>query len=132
MNRSPIDTPEVGELLETVNPIRQLERKIRFTKAMAVVETISYLILLPLMARRYLFDVDEATWQTLLRKVTAYFHGFISAAYGVMILDLFRVMRWSKKFTLLTLAGPPGAVVAYHRLATQSFPTDVRRELMLF
>ena len=132
MNRSPIDTPEVGELLETVNPIRQLERKIRFTKAMAVVETISYLILLPLMARRYLFDVDEATWQTLLRKVTAYFHGFISAAYGVMILDLFRVMRWSKKFTLLTLAGPPGAVVAYHRLATQPFPTDVRRELMLF
>ncbi len=132
MNRSPIDTPEVGELLETVNPIRQLERKIRFTKAMAVVETISYLILLPLMARRYLFDVDEATWQTLLRKVTAYFHGFISAAYGVMILDLFRVMRWSKKFTVLTLAGPPGAVVAYHRLATQPFPTDVRRELMLF
>lgn len=132
MNRSPIDTPEVGELLETVNPIRQLERKIRFTKAMAVVETISYLILLPLMARRYLFDVDEATWQTLLRKVTAYFHGFISAAYGVMILDLFRVMRWSKKFTVLTLAGPPGAVVAYHRLATEPFPTDVRRELMLF
>ena len=132
MNNSPIDTPEVGELLETVNPIRQLERKIRFTKAMAVVETISYLILLPLMARKYLFDVDEATWQTLLRKVTAYFHGFISAAYGVMILDLFRVMRWTKKFTLLTLAGPPGAIVAYHRLATQPFPADVRRELMLF
>ena len=132
MNKAPIDTPEVGELLETVNPIAQLERKIRFTKAMAVVETISYLILLPLIARKYLFDVDEATWQTLLRKVTAYFHGFISAAYGVMILDLFRVMRWTKKFTLLTLAGPPGAIVAYHRLATQPFPADVRRELMLF
>lgn len=132
MSTSPIETPEVGELLEAVNPRRQLDRKIRFTKAMAIVETISYLILLPLMIRRYLFDVDEATWQTLLRKVTAYFHGFISAAYGVMILDLFRVMRWSKRFTVLTLAGPPGAIVAYHRLATQPFPTDVRRELMLF
>ena len=132
MTKSPIETPEVGQLLESVNPRRQLERKIKFTKAMAIVETISYLILLPLMARRYLFGVDEATWQTLLRKVVAYFHGFISAAYGVMILDLFRVMCWSKKFTLLTLAGPPGAIVAYHRFATQPFPDDVRREQMLF
>jgi integral membrane protein len=131
VSNSPIETPAVGELLETNNPRKQLARKIKVTKVMAIIETISYCVLIPLMIRRYLLDVDEATWQTLLRKVTAYFHGFISAAYGVMILDIFRVMKWTKKFTLLTLAGPPGAIFAYRRLDTQPLPDDVRREQML-
>jgi integral membrane protein len=132
MSNSPIETPAVGELLETNHPRKQLARKIRVTKVMAIVETFSYSLLIPLMFRKYVMHVDESTWQTLLRKVTAYFHGFISAAYGVMILDVFRVMRWSKKFTLLTLAGPPGAVVAYRRLATQPLPADVQRDQMFF
>jgi hypothetical protein len=84
------------------------------------------------MFRRYVLDVDEPTWHFLLRRVTAYFHGFISIAYGVMILDVHRAMRWSKRFALLCLAGPPGAIVAYHRLATQPFPDDVRADQMLF
>jgi integral membrane protein len=132
VSNSPIETPAVGELLETNNPRKQLARKIRVTKVMAVVETISYSILLPLMFRKYVLDIEEETWQALLRKVTAYFHGMISAAYGVMILDVFRVMKWTKKFTLLTLAGPPGAIVAYRRLATQPLPDDVRRDQMFF
>ena len=106
--------------------------RIGLNSKVAVIETISYCVLIPLMLRKYGFHVHEETWQTLLRKVTAYFHGFISAAYGVMILDIFRVMKWSKKFTLLTLAGPPGAVIAYRRLQTQLAPTDVRRDQMFF
>jgi integral membrane protein len=129
---NPVETPAVGELLETNNPRAQLARKIKVTKVMAIIETISYSILLPLMFRKYILDVDEEGWQTLLRKVTAYFHGMISAAYGVMILDIFRVMKWTKKFTLLTLAGPPGAIVAYARLKKQPFPDEVRRDQMFF
>jgi hypothetical protein len=129
---NPVDTPAVGELLETNNPRTQLARKIKVTKVMAIIETISYSILLPLMFRKYILDVNEETWQALLRKVTAYFHGMISAAYGVMILDIFRVMTWTKKFTLLTLAGPPGAIVAYARLKKQPLPDEVRRDQMFF
>jgi integral membrane protein len=129
---TPVDTPAVGELLETNNPRTQLARKIKVTKVMAIIETISYSILLPLMFRKYILDVNEETWQALIRKVTAYFHGMISAAYGVMILDIFRVMKWTKKFTLLTLAGPPGAIVAYARLKKQPLPDEVRRDQMFF
>ena len=132
MSSPPIETPEVGELLETLNPRVQLQRKVRVTKIMAIVETITYCILIPLMFRKYILDLSEPTNVKLIRKVTAYFHGMISVAYGVMILDIFRAMRWSKTFTLLTLAGPPGALVAHHRLRTQPLPTDVRREQMFF
>jgi Domain of unknown function (DUF3817) len=130
--QSPIATPAVGELLETNRPRAQLARKVQFTKVMALVETVSYSILLPLMFRKYALHHHEQTWQALIRKVTAYFHGFISAAYGVMILDIFRAMRWSKRFTLLSLAGPPGALVAFRRLQTQPLPESVERSQMLF
>lgn len=132
MTSPPIETPEVGELLQAINPRVQLQRKVRVTKIMAIVETITYCILIPLMFRKYIQGLDEATNVKLVRKVTAYFHGMISVAYGVMILDIFRAMHWSKRFTLLTLAGPPGALIAHRRLRKQPLPVTVRREDMFF
>jgi Domain of unknown function (DUF3817) len=129
---TPIESPEVGELLTSLSPAAQLRRKIRLTKATAAVETVTYLVLLPLMFRRYVLTIDEPTWHFLLRRVTAYFHGIVSVAYGVMILDIYRAMRWSKRYALLCLLGPPGAVLAYRRLTRQKFPDGVRREQMLF
>lgn len=132
MQTDGLDQPAVGEVLQSVSPAAQLRRKIRFTKVMAVVETTTYLILIPLMFRRYVLQIDEPTWHLLLRRITAYFHGFISIAYGVMILDIHRAMGWSKRYLLVTLAGPPGALIAYRRLATQPFPSKVRADQMLF
>jgi hypothetical protein len=128
----PVEQPAVGEFLNSVSPAAQLRRKIRITKLIAAIETITYLILLPLMVRRYALHADEQTWQFLVRRITAYFHGFVSIAYGVMILDIYRAMRWSRPFALLSLAGPPGAVIAYRRLATQPFPESVTADQMLF
>jgi Domain of unknown function (DUF3817) len=122
----------VGELLSAVSPAHQLRRKLRFTKLTASAETVTYLVLIPLMFRRYALHVHEATWHFLLRRVTAYAHGIISVAYGVMILDVYRAMKWSKRFALLCLAGPPGAIVALHRIRHQEFPADVRADQMLF
>ncbi len=127
-----MDQPAVGELLNALSPAAQLRRKIRVTKLIAGIETITYLILLPLMVRRYALNAHEETWQFLLRRITAYFHGFVSIAYGVMILDIYRAMRWSRRFALLSLAGPPGAVIAYRRLAAQPLPESVTANQMLF
>jgi Domain of unknown function (DUF3817) len=129
---TPLEQPAVGEFLNALSPVAQLKRKVRVTKLIAVTETVTYLILLPLMFRRYALNVHEQTWQFLLRRITAYFHGFVSIAYGVMILDIYRAMRWSKRFALLSLAGPPGAIIAYRRLATQPLPESVTADQMLF
>ena len=121
----------LGEIVASMTPRAKLVRKARFTKAMALVETVSYCLLLVFMFRKYVLDNRTATNYLLLRFV-AYFHGIICIAFGVMILDIFRAMKWSPRFALLTLVGPPGALIAHHRLRTQPIPAQVSKRDMLF
>lgn len=124
-------TEAIGEIVASMTPRARLLRKARFTKAMAIVETVSYCLLLIFMFRKYVLDNRTESNYLMLRFV-AYFHGIICIAFGVMILDIFRAMKWTRLFALLTLAGPPGALIAHHRLRTQPIPGLVRKSDMLF
>ncbi len=124
------ETP-VGSVVESMSPRSRLARKIRFTKAFAIVECVSYILLLIFMFRKYVLD-DRGDANYLMLRVVAYFHGMICIAFGVMILDIFRAMTWSTRFALLTLAGPPGALIAHHRLRRQPLPDVVNKRDMLF
>ena len=124
------ETP-VGSVVESMSPRSRLARKVRFTKAFAIVECVSYALLLIFMFRKYVLD-DRGDANYLMLRVVAYFHGMICIAFGVMILDIFRAMKWSTRFALLTLAGPPGALIAHRRLRYQPMPTVVSKRDMLF
>jgi integral membrane protein len=124
------ETP-VGAVIESLSPRARLTRKVRFTKAFAIVECVSYSLLLIFMFRKYILD-DRGNANYLMLRVVAYFHGMICIAFGVMILDIFRAMKWSTKFALLTLAGPPGALIAHRRLRRQPLPDVVNKRDMLF
>lgn len=126
-----IEQPKVGEALTQLSPASQLRRKVRVTKVIALTEAVSYSLLAVFMFRKYVLD-NRTDANYLLLRVVAYFHGFICIAFAVMVADIFRAMRWSKGFALATLLGPPGALLAHHRLRTQPFPETVRREDMLF
>lgn len=128
---SPVASPEVGEVLQALSPEAQLRRKVRFTKAFAIVEAASYCLLAVFMFRKYVLDLRSGTNYVLLR-ITAYFHGFISIAFAVMVLDIHRALRWSKTFLVVTLLGPPGALIAHRRLRTQPLPDTVDPRSMLF
>jgi integral membrane protein len=125
------DEPSVGEALAGMSPADQLRRKIRITKIIALAEAVSYSLLLVFMARKYLLDIRTPGNRAWLRTI-AYVHGFLSIGFAVMVFDIFRVMRWTKGFVVATLLGPPGALLAHWRLRHQPFPTDVRKDLMLF
>ena len=126
-----IEQPKVGEALAQLSPISQLRRKVRVTKVIAITEAISYCLLAVFMFRKYVLH-DHTDTNYLFLRVVAYFHGFICIAFAVMVADIFRAMAWTKGFALATLLGPPGALLAHHRLRTQAFPETVRRKDMLF
>jgi integral membrane protein len=126
-----IEQPKVGETLAHLSPLAQLRRKVRVTKIIAIAEAVSYSLLAVFMFRKYVLD-NRSDSNYLFLRVVAYFHGFICIAFAVMVADIFRAMTWTRGFALATLLGPPGALLAHHRLRTQHFPDSVRREDMLF
>ncbi len=124
-------TPEVGQRIAGMTLADQLARKIRVTKVIALAEAVSYCLLAGFMINKYALH-NRGGWNQAGLRIVAYFHGFICIAFGVMVLDIFRVMKWTKGFLLLTLAGPPGALIAHRRLATQAFPTTINKQDMIF
>jgi integral membrane protein len=124
-------TPEVGQRITGMSLADQLRRKIRVTKVIALAETVSYCLLAGFMINKYVLH-HRGGWNQAGLRIVAYFHGFICIAFGVMVLDIFRVMKWTKGFLLLTLAGPPGAIIAHRRLTTQPFPSTINKQDMIF
>ena len=120
-----------SELVDFDDPVKSLARKVRITKVMAIVECISYACLLVPMTRKYVMH-DQSNANYVAIRIIAYFHGIFCVAFAVMVLDIFRVLKWKWWFVLATFAGPPGAVLAHARLRRQPLPTDVPRGLMLF
>jgi integral membrane protein len=126
-----IETPQVGDVLEGMSLEQQFRRKVRVTKFIAILEACSYVLLAFFMFRKYALH-NHTSANYLLLRVVAYFHGFICIAFAVMIFDIFRVLKWTPQFVLLTLLGPPGALVAHHRLRAQPIPAVIRKQDMLF
>jgi integral membrane protein len=125
------DTPEVGEYLTELDPRNRLIRKAKFTQFMALVETVSYACLLVPMFRKYaLDDVSNANYVAL--RMIAYFHGIFAIAFAVMVFDIRRPLKWSWPFFALTLAGPPGAIIAAYRLRRDPIPQEVHMKDMYF
>lgn len=124
--------PAVGEILSSSDPDAMLRRKVTVTKIIAVIEVISYACLLVPMYRKHILD-DASTGNYLVLRIVAYFHGIICVAFAVMVIDIHRVLRWSKWFLLATLAGPIGAIVAHVRLRRDPLPTGIKkRDFFLF
>jgi hypothetical protein len=126
------EEPLVGEILDSSNPTAMLRRKVTVTKFIAVIEVLSYAALLVPMYRRHIIH-DNSTSNYLVLRTIAYFHGMLCIAFGVMVIDIHRVLGWSKWFLLGTLAGPLGAIIAHVRLTRTTLPTNVRgKDFFLF
>jgi integral membrane protein len=124
-------TPEVGEYLTDNDPRARLIRKVRITKWMAALETISYVAMLIPMYRKHILDDPSNLTYSLIR-IIGYFHGIIAAAYAVMLFDIRKAMKWSWALFLLGLAGPIGAVFAFEKLRRQPIPAEVNAKDMFF
>jgi integral membrane protein len=124
-------TPQVGEYLTDNDPAIRLVRKVRITKWMAVLETISYCgLLIPMYRKHILHDTGNLNYSVL--RIVAYFHGIIAAAFAVMAFDIRRAMKWSWTYFVIALLGPVGAMIAHTRLRKQPIPTDVTNADMYF
>jgi integral membrane protein len=124
-------TPQVGEYLTDNDPKIRLIRKIRVTKWMAILETVSYCALLVPMYRKHILNDDGNMNYSVLR-IIAYFHGIIAVAFAVMAFDIRKAMKWSWAFFVVTLLGPPGALIAHTKLRRQPVPDDVTNDDMFF
>jgi integral membrane protein len=124
-------TPEVGEYLTDNDPRTRLIRKVRITKWMAALETISYVAMLIPMYRKHILDDTSNLTYSLIR-IIGYFHGIIAAAYAVMLFDIRKAMKWSWGWFVVGLLGPIGALIAFEKLRRQPIPDDVNARDMFF
>jgi integral membrane protein len=124
-------TPNVGEYLTDNDPRIRLIRKVKVTRWMALLETLSYCALLVPMYRKHLLD-DTSNGNYSMLRIIAYFHGIIAAAFAVMAFDIRKVMKWSWGFFVVTLLGPIGALIAHVRLRRQPIPDEVSADDMYF
>ncbi len=124
-------TPQVGEYLTDNDARARLVRKVRVTKWMALLETVSYCALLVPMYRKHILN-DTGNWNYSILRIVAYFHGIIAAAFAVMAFDIRKAMKWSWTFLIITLLGPVGAMVAHTRLRRQPLPAEVSADDMFF
>jgi integral membrane protein len=125
------DTPQVGEYLTALDPRNRLIRKVRVTKWMAIVETVSYCCLLVPMSRKYLGGNHTNSNYVALRMI-AYFHGIFAAAFAVMAFDIRKPLKWTWTFFVVTLLGPIGALIAHRRLRRDPIPDHVSMDDMFF
>ena len=96
------------------DPRSELDRKAEQLKWVALIETISYVLL-------FLF------WAILHNaigtKVMGFFHGWIFLAFAAMILFITRPMGWTWRFAAIALlTGPVGAILVYERIRRDGAP----------
>ena len=99
------------------DPHAQFVRKIGWLRITAVIETVSYLLLL----WAWLGGHD------LLTGVIGSLHGMIWMGFVAMLLEARRPMGWTWAWVAVAVVtGPIGAVLVYERLRRQGIPADAR------
>jgi integral membrane protein len=99
------------------DPHAQFVRKVGWLRKVAVVETVSYLILL----YAWLGGHD------ILKAVVGSLHGMIWVGFVAMLLEARRPMRWTWAYVAVAVVtGPVGAALVYERLRRQGIPDDAR------
>lgn len=96
------------------DPADALRSKIRWSKRFALLETLFYAALLPLMIKHFILHQDSPTLDAA-RKVISYFHGMVVVGFTFMAWDLRRLLKWSWAFFLFALL-PVGSLFAHARL----------------
>jgi integral membrane protein len=95
----------------------ELERKVAWLKWVALVETVSYAILLFF----WLGGNDIGT------KLTGAIHGQIFLLFAAMVFGVRKPMGWTWGFfAVAVLTGPIGAVVVYSRILREGVPEELR------
>jgi hypothetical protein len=96
----------------------ELERKARALSWVALVETLSYTLLL------YLWLIAQNDLGT---KLVGSVHGMIALAFAAMVLMITPAMRWSWWFAALVIVtGPVGALIVFARIRREGVPTEQR------
>ena len=100
--------------LDRMSPEATLARKVRWGKVFALMETVFYAALIPLMVRHFFFH-DNSTANKAARTIISYFHGFVVMAFCYIVFDLRRLLKWSWPFFVFALL-PIGSLFAHARL----------------
>lgn len=95
------------------DPRSQLVRKVAWIRWVAVVETISYLLLLGFWLSGHDLGV----------KLVGSLHGTIWMGFVGMLFGVERPMGWTRKYlALVILTGPVGAVLVHERIRRHGVP----------
>jgi Domain of unknown function (DUF3817) len=106
-------TPKVPEFAD--DPSSELERKSKALQVMALVETVSYLVLF------YFWVLSP---NDVVRKVVGFFHGLVWLAFVSMVVLIRESIGWSWAYTaLVVLTGPIGGLLVFARI--RRTPRDV-------
>lgn len=93
----------------------ELERKARSLQWVAVVETVSYLILFAFMIAGNHVGI----------RIVGTLHGMIFLGFAAMVLMIARPMRWTWLYVAVVIAtGPIGAVLTYERIRRDGVPVQ--------
>lgn len=97
------------------DPSSELERKSKALQVMALVETVSYLVLF------YFWVLSP---NDVVRKVVGFFHGLVWLAFVSMVVLIRESIGWSWAYTaLVVLTGPIGGLLVFARI--RRTPRDV-------
>lgn len=92
----------------------ELERKAASLKWIALLETITYLILF------YFWIIAPSAAG---KAITGFFHGLIWMAFVAMTLMITPVIGWSWRFAATgVLTGPIGGLIVWHRISSGGVP----------
>ena len=113
-NGSSGDHAEAPTVFYDRDPASALASKVRWCKRFALLETVFYALLIPLMYKHFVLHQDTDTLR-VARKVVSYFHGMVVSLFAFMAWDIQRLFKWSWPFFAFAML-PIGSLFAHHRL----------------
>jgi integral membrane protein len=100
------------------DPVTEAERMAKALKVVALVETVSYLLL------AYFWLVAQSANGT---KIVGSVHGIVWMAFVAMVVLIKPKIGWSWGYVVLVvLTGPIGGVLVFARLQTEGVPEEYR------
>lgn len=105
---------KVGEYLD--DPRVELQRKVAVLRVVAIVEAVTYALLLIPMYEKWIAG-NRSDWVYFAIRVMGFFHGFIWLTYTYFAWDVHRALGWTKEFLALVVVPPIlGGIICHLRL----------------